>query len=223
MWVRRDRRRCVAQAAAVVGLTSMMLVLPAMSADAAPSVPTTGSGALVGALPVDASIASMSNESFPPAPKVSTTCSFTNVTAPNGLPIRHIAPCQTGTGNGTASSPWRNISSAMANLRPGEVAYIHDGPDAVDYRESSLRPSADGTGPSSRIRLMSAPGERPWIGKSPAATTAQPIFFIDHPWWVLDGLNLDASGNSCKPRSCVSLSRHGCPISPHRLAPYLLT
>ena len=58
------------QAAAVVGLTSMMLALPAMSlAHAAPSVPTTGSGALVGALPVDASIASMSNESFPPAPK----------------------------------------------------------------------------------------------------------------------------------------------------------
>ena len=64
----------------------------------------------------------------------------------------------------------------------------------MDYRESSLRPSADGTGPSSRIRVMSAPGERPWIGKSPSATTAQPIFFIDRPWWVLDGLNLDASG-----------------------------
>ena len=77
---------------------------------------------------------------------------------------------------------------------PGEVAYLHDCPEVVDYRESNLKPGRDGFGPTSRIRLMAAPGERPWIGKSPSATTAQPIFHLDRPWWVLDGANLDASG-----------------------------
>src|SRR5918997_3355947 len=173
---------------------SMFLVMPILPANAAPSVTTTGTSPMVGALPVDITVSSPPNESFPSAPKSSAACTYPNVTGPNGLPIRHVAPCQTGTGNGTGASPWRKIATAMANLGPGEIAYIHDGPDAVDYRESNLKPGRDGLGANSRIRLMSAPGERPWIGKSPAVTTAQPILHLDRPWWFLDGLNVDASG-----------------------------
>lgn len=186
----RSRRRLVAMLAA----TSAALVLPGPLANAAPSVTTTGTAPMVGALSVDTTISSLPNQSFPSAPKSTTSCTYPNVNGPNGLPIRHIAPCQTGSGNGTAVSPWRNISTAMGNLRDGEIAYLHDGPDAVDYQESNLRPSYGGSGPSSRIRLMAAPGERPWIGKSPSTTTAQPILHLTQPWWVLDGVNLDASG-----------------------------
>ena len=154
---------------AILAASSAALVLPGPLANAAPSVTTTGTGLLVGALPVDTSISALPNQSFPSAPKSTTNCTFPNVSGPNGLPIGHIAPCQTGTGDGTAVSPWRTITTAMANLRDGEVAYLHDGPDAVDYRESNLKPSSGGSGPSSRIRLMAAPGERPWIGNRLAA------------------------------------------------------
>jgi hypothetical protein len=44
------------------------------------------------------------------------------------------------------------------------------------------------------MRLMAAPGERPWIGKSPTVTTAQPILRLTRPWWLVDGLNIDAAG-----------------------------
>jgi hypothetical protein len=82
----------------------------------------------------------------------------------------------------------------MGNLNPGDVAYLHDGPQELDYQESNLRPAKDGTGPNQRIRLMAAPGERPWIGKSPSSATAQPILHLTRPWWIVQGLNLDAAG-----------------------------
>jgi hypothetical protein len=175
-------------------VASLLLVVSAESSAAAPMLTTTGGSPTVGALPVDTSISGLPDQSFPPALKSATGCTYPNVIGPNGLPVKHIAPCQTGTGTGTAASPWRRIATAMANLNPGDIAYIHDGPDAVDYRESNLRPARDGSGSTGRIRLMSAPGERPWIGKSTSVTTAQPILHLDRPWWVIDGLNLDATG-----------------------------
>ena len=179
--------------ALLVGALTMVFVGsgPAFSA---PTSTTTGANPDVGALPVDPSISAPPNGAFPVAPKNSTGCAFRNVTGPRGEVIKHVAPCQTGTGDGSASNPWRTIGSAMAGLQPGQVAYIHDGPSAVDYRESDLEPGHDGTGPSARIRLMSAPGERPWIGKSPAVTTARPIFHFTRPWWLVDRLNIDANG-----------------------------
>lgn len=177
--------------AVVVVLAGVVMV---GSAAAAPSVFTTGAKPGAGALVVDASISAPPAETFPAAPQSSTGCTFPNVIGPGGQVIKHVAPCQTGAGNGTPASPWRTIASAMANLNPGEVAYLHDGPAAVDYTESNLTPAKDGIGHSGRIRLMAAPGERPWIGKSTSVTTAQPLLRLTRPWWLVDGLNFDAAG-----------------------------
>jgi copper-binding protein NosD len=195
----RTRRRDALRIALVLtsALTLMVAgVLIANPAFAAPTLTTSGPTPAVGALPVDPTISSPPNETFPTAPKLSTGCTFPNVTGPNGLVIKHVAPCQSGTGNGTAASPWRNIAQAMASLNPREVAYIHDDPNlSLDYKESNLRPGKDGTGAESRIRLMAAPGEQPWIGKSTATNSStQPIFHLDRPWWLVHGLNLDGSG-----------------------------
>jgi hypothetical protein len=179
---------------AATSIACALVMFTPATASAAPSTTTTGTSPGVGALPVDATISAPPQGSYPAAAKSSAGCSYPEVLAPSGRPVRHIAPCQTGTGSGTGSSPWRSVASAMANLGPGEVAYVHDGPQQVDYRESNLRPAKDGTGPDARIRLMAAPGERPWIGRSASSGTAQPIFHLTRPWWVLQGLNLDAAG-----------------------------
>lgn len=188
-------RGLAAGALTLVATTSLVLA-PALtpSAAAAPAVTTTGTSPGVGAARVDTTISSPPNSPYPPAPKSASGCSYADVTAPSGVRVKHVAPCQTGPGDGTAASPWRTIAAAMANLNPGEVAYVHDGPDLVDYRESSLRPARSGTGSTARITLMAAPGERPWIGKSPTATTAQPILHLTRAWWVVDGLSFDAAG-----------------------------
>ncbi|WP_183296094.1 hypothetical protein [Cellulomonas cellasea] len=154
-----------------------------------------GSATGVGALPVDSSIGAMPVQVFPAAPRSTSGCTFPAVTTPGGQLIRHVAPCGSATGTGAPTSPWRSVAQAMASLQPGDVAYLHDDPAlAIDYQESGLRPARSGTGESARIRLMAAPGERPWLGRSPSASSETPLVHLDRSWWVLEGLNLDAAG-----------------------------
>lgn len=186
----RARRAVVVLAAAAVAVP-----LLASPAAAAPTLTTSGPAPAVGALPVDASISSPPDESFPAAPRSANGCVFPAVTGPAGQVIRHVAPCGTVSGNGTGASPWPTVARALADLQPGQVAYLHDDPARpVDYQESGLRPTRDGTGPDSRIRLMAAPGERPWIGKAAAASGSTPLLVLDRPWWLLHGLRFDGTG-----------------------------
>jgi hypothetical protein len=151
----------------------------------------------VGAMPVDASISRMPVPVFPAAVKSGSGCSFRAVVAPNGRVIKHVAPCGSVSGTGSPNAPWRTIAQAMASLQPGDVAYVHDDPTLpIDYRESDLRPARNGSGASARIRLMAAPGERPWLAKSSSAASITPLLHLNRSWWVLDGLNLDATGLS---------------------------
>lgn len=176
---------------AALGLSTLLSATPA-AAD--PTLSTSGPSAAVGARPVDPAISNPPNQPFPAAPRAATGCTFPAVTGPVGIVIKHIAPCGSASGTGSSTSPWGTIAQAMAGLRPGEAAYVHDDPNlAVDYRESALRPARDGTA-AGRIRLMAAPGERPWIGRSPGGSAASSLIHLDRSWWILDGLNLDGSG-----------------------------
>jgi hypothetical protein len=188
-----------------IGVAVAMTLLPAGSAWAGtpqtPNLTTQPSGgtpASVGALPVDTTISSPPSAAFPLSKRIGTTCTFPNVTGPSGEVIKHVAPCQTGTGDGSATNPWRNIVQAMANLGPGQVAYVHgdDNIATTDYNEANLSPGSDGTGASSRIRLMAAPDEQPMI--KPALINGNkvttPIFNLNRPWWIIDGWSTKVNG-----------------------------
>jgi hypothetical protein len=189
-------RMSAGRALTLVVVTVLGLGIAASPAAASPPkhVPD-GSVTGVGALPVDPSIGAMPVQVFPVAPRSTSGCTFPAVTAPGGQLVKHVAPCGSATGTGAPAAPWRSVAQAMASLQPGDVAYVHDDPAlAIDYRESGLRPARSGTGASARIRLMAAPGERPWLAKSPSASSDTPLVHLDRSWWVLDGLSLDAAG-----------------------------
>lgn len=160
--------------------------------------PSGSTPAAVGALPVDTTISAPPSAAFPSSQRIGTTCTFPNVTGPNGEVIKHVAPCQTGTGDGSATNPWRNIAQAMASLAPGQVAYIHGDGDlaTTDYNEANLSPAQDGTGASSRIRIMAAPGEQPMIKPSlvNGNKVTTPIFSLNRPWWMIDGWSAKVNG-----------------------------
>jgi hypothetical protein len=179
---RRTRKAAATSALAVVA--ALVVATPAF-ADPILTTQPAGSGD-VGAAPVDTSISSPPSETFNTSARIGSTCTFANPTPPAGLTIKHVAPCQTGTGTGSATNPWKTIAQAMASLQPNEVAYIHDDASlAVDYTESNLTPTNSGTS-TARIRIMAAPGETPVIKKGVANN--QPIFNFNKPWWIFDGL-----------------------------------
>jgi hypothetical protein len=193
---RRVRRRAAQAAFVVTMVTCSALVVAGPAQAAPPALRTTGTSPEVGALPVDPAVGNPPQLAFPPAPKQSGGCTFPNVPGPEGIVVKHVAPCGSSAGNGSASSPWRTIAQAMAALGPNQAAYLHDDAALVnDYAESDLRPANGGTGANSRIWLIAAPGESPQITRSPASAAAtQSIFRLTRPWWVLDGLRIDAAG-----------------------------
>ena len=82
---RRLRTGALVLSAAVTSVMVTPSLLP--SADASPSLTTTGPTAAAGAVPVDTSISSPPRPAYPSAPKSATGCRYPDVTAPNGLPI----------------------------------------------------------------------------------------------------------------------------------------
>ena len=116
----RTTRNTATTLTVVAGM--LLVASPAWAAPSLTTTPVSTMPAAVGALPVDPAISNPPNQSFPVSPK-QTGCAYQNVTGPSGQVIKHVAPCQTGTGNGSASSPWRRIQEALTNLNPCEVAY----------------------------------------------------------------------------------------------------
>jgi hypothetical protein len=196
-----DRRRvrairaavCAVAGVATAAATMSVLATPAMASP--PALTTQGSAPDVGALPVDSSISRTPEPAFPAAPRSGSGCAFKDVTGPDGLAIKHVAPCGSADGTGSASSPWRTIAQALDLLRPGQVAYVHDDPNRdVDYRESNLRPARSGSGATGRIWLVAAPGEHPWLARSSADDGNRPILHLNQAWWVVQGLGFDGNG-----------------------------
>lgn len=151
----------------------------------------------VGAVPVDQAISSPPAQTFPVSTKSGTSCTFADVKIPGTtVSVKHVAPCQTGGGNGSAASPWRTIREAMTNLNPGEVAYVHDDKSlATDYAENNLTQGKDGLGANARIRLMGAPGEaKPVITEPDGAAANTSIFRLTRSWWIIEGLHIRGTG-----------------------------
>ncbi len=189
------KQRVAGRWSAVAALSAAaLLVTPAAYAD--PVLTTTGTNPAVGALPVDAAVSNTPKPVFPQARQQAPACTFANVSSPDGIQIKHVAPCASATGDGSAGNPWKTIAQAMAGLRPNQAAYVHGSggaswTGAPDYRESNLQPTTAGTGANARIWLVAAPGENPKIASN---GDGRSILLLTKSWWVLDGLALDAKG-----------------------------
>ena len=157
----------------------------------------------VGAVLPDATVTNPPITPMPPSSRLddpstpAVECRYQDVGTPQA-PIRHVAPCAAAGGTGSAGNPWRTIAQAMANLQPGEVAYVHNEPSReLDYEESGLQPARPGTSATARIRLMGAPGEdKPLLGKSPTASASIPILRLNKAWWMVEDLRIKGTAIS---------------------------
>jgi Right handed beta helix region len=170
------------------------------------------------ALPV-ATVAKPQVPDMPPAPRVSGGACRFQFSSPPPVPVKHVAPCGGAAGTGAANNPWGSLKQALALLKPGDVAYVHDDPSrGVDYAEYDLTPTADGTGAPcagsaaapARIRLMAAPGEGMPVVKKPAdAALAKPLLRLSKSWWLVEGLRF--SGARVERHSVVVITA-GCVV-----------
>jgi hypothetical protein len=161
----------------------------------------------VGAQPPGQAVTNLPAVGMPAAPQVAGQCAFQfDPFNPPPVQVKHVAPCgDPVNGTGAPDKPWGTIKQAMANLAPGDVAYVHDDPTlSVDYSEYDLTPARGGLGapcPAGgiaapiRIRLMAAPEEgRPTVAKPQNAPLNKPVLRLAQPWWLVEGLRLLGTG-----------------------------
>lgn len=204
--------RIVAMTAVAVAATGGAVLGPA-HAD-----PTVVPGSQVGAALPASAVTALPTTPLPRATQVPGRCSYTFDVAPPSS-IKHVAPCGSISGTGSASQPWRTLRQAFAALQPGDVLYVHDDPSkGVDYAENNLTPGRGGlgapcaTGSSvpQRIRVVGAPGEgRPTVAEPPGAADGAAVLRIDRPWWLVEGLRILGTGVSA--HSVVSVQA-GCTV-----------
>jgi hypothetical protein len=103
-----------------------------------------------------------------------------------------------GTGAGTAGNPWRQISSAISSLQPGDVVHVSAG------LTIHSRFSIEAASPEAHL-LHRRPGEAAVINGGLPSGNRDGIRIRDSSHLVLDGFTLVGTGNLSTSRAGISV------------------
>ena len=93
--------------------------------------------------------------------------------------VNYIAPNGDNSNSGTLDQPWKTLSYALLQLRPGDTLFIRGG----TYKNAVIRLTGENSGLEGEpITVKTFPGEVATL------QDGEPLRFNGADWWIIDGL-----------------------------------